>query len=365
MSRNRRSGGGVGAKLRKARERRGVSLRQIADATKISVNILQGLERNDIAQLPGGVFGRAFVRSFATAVGLNPEATVAEFVEQFPIGSLKEGYPSAECADLDEPPKTRPHEVTIKIHRWQPPIPLRVTVIVLLAAAVAGYFGKPKWWLQRAAVQSTSPAATQPGLANHADRIDGARGDVSRSVASSANPTDVRRSGAGSEQPGIPDRAALSKPPEAAFAPKARAGGGSNAADASSVPPVSLALQRSQARAGADAATDTTLGGNPGAGQPAADRLSVVLSATRPSWIIATVDGKKMVNRLLEVGEEEKLEAGSDLVLTMADAEAIVMTLNGQVARSFGRAGQTVTARINRINFREYLRRDRRSQSSR
>jgi hypothetical protein len=49
----------------------------------------------------------------------------------------------------------------------------------------------------------------------------------------------------------------------------------------------------------------------------------------------------------------------------MADAEAIVMTLNGQVARSFGRAGQTVTARINRINFREYLRRDRRSQSSR
>lgn len=364
MSRNRRSGG-VGAKLRKARERRGVSLRQIADATKISVNILQGLERNDIAQLPGGVFGRAFVRSFATAVGLDPDVTVAEFVEQFPLGSLKEGYPSAERADLDEPSKTRPHEVTIRIHRWKPPIPLGLTVIVLLAAAVAGYFGKSKWWLQRVAVQSTSQVATQPGVANHADRIDGARGDTSRSEASNPNPSEVQRSGGGSEQPGVPDLAGLSKPPEASFAPMAQAGGGSKAAHASSVPPVNLALQRSQARARADSATETTLGENPRATQPAVDRLSVVLSATRPSWIIATVDGKKMVNRLLGVGEEEKLEAGSDLVLTMGDAEAIVMTLNGQVARSFGRSGQTVTARINRTNIREYLTRDRRSQSSR
>src|SRR5262245_64056523 len=141
MSRNRRSGG-VGPKLRKARERRGVSLRQIAEATKISVSILQGLERDDIAQLPGGVFGRAFVRSFATAVGLNPEATVAEFVEQFPSGSLKDGYPSAERADLEEVPNTRPKEVTIRIHRWKPPISLRLTVLVLLAAAFAGYFGQ-------------------------------------------------------------------------------------------------------------------------------------------------------------------------------------------------------------------------------
>ena len=72
-----------GGKLRQARERRGVSLRQIAASTKISVAALEALERNDVSKLPGGIFSRAFVRSYAIEVGLDPEATVREFLERF------------------------------------------------------------------------------------------------------------------------------------------------------------------------------------------------------------------------------------------------------------------------------------------
>jgi cytoskeleton protein RodZ len=72
-----------GGKLRLARERRGVSLRQIAASTKISVAVLEALERNDISKLPGGIFSRAFVRSYAIEVGLDPEKTVQEFLERF------------------------------------------------------------------------------------------------------------------------------------------------------------------------------------------------------------------------------------------------------------------------------------------
>ena len=72
-----------GGKLRLARERRGVSLRQIAANTKISVAVLEALERNDISKLPGGIFSRAFVRSYAIEVGLDPEQTVNEFLERF------------------------------------------------------------------------------------------------------------------------------------------------------------------------------------------------------------------------------------------------------------------------------------------
>ena len=79
-----RTSSGFGAQLREARERRGVSLRQIANATKISVGVLEALERNDISQLPGGIFSRAFVRSYAIEVGLDPEATIQEFIAQFP-----------------------------------------------------------------------------------------------------------------------------------------------------------------------------------------------------------------------------------------------------------------------------------------
>jgi len=64
-----RLAGSFGGKLRDARESRGVSLRQIANATKISVAALEALERNDISRLPGGIFSRAFVRSYASEVG--------------------------------------------------------------------------------------------------------------------------------------------------------------------------------------------------------------------------------------------------------------------------------------------------------
>ena len=72
-----------GGKLRQARERRGVSLRQIATSTKISVAALEALERNDISRLPGGIFSRAFVRSYANEVGLDPDETVREFLARF------------------------------------------------------------------------------------------------------------------------------------------------------------------------------------------------------------------------------------------------------------------------------------------
>ena len=73
-----------GSTLRQARERRGVSLRQIATATKISVAALEGLERNDITRLPGGIFSRAFVRSYAIEVGLDPDKTIQQFIASFP-----------------------------------------------------------------------------------------------------------------------------------------------------------------------------------------------------------------------------------------------------------------------------------------
>src|SRR5213083_1046789 len=78
-----RTSSGFGGALREARERRGVSLRQIANATKISVAALEALERNDISRLPGGIFSRAFVRSYAIEVGLDPEETVKEFLDRF------------------------------------------------------------------------------------------------------------------------------------------------------------------------------------------------------------------------------------------------------------------------------------------
>lgn len=73
-----------GAYLRQERERRGISLHDIAATTKISMMSLEALERNQINRLPGGVFTRAFVRTYAAHIGLDPERTVEEFLDRFP-----------------------------------------------------------------------------------------------------------------------------------------------------------------------------------------------------------------------------------------------------------------------------------------
>ena len=80
----------VGARLRAAREAKQISLREIAATTKISVSALEALEENDVAQLPGGIFTRAFVRSYATEVGLDPEEVMRDFVAQVPAEGIDE-----------------------------------------------------------------------------------------------------------------------------------------------------------------------------------------------------------------------------------------------------------------------------------
>ncbi len=61
-----------------------MTLQEISASTKIPVSKLQAIERDDIENLPGGIFTRGFVRSYAEAVGLDPQETLAQFEERFP-----------------------------------------------------------------------------------------------------------------------------------------------------------------------------------------------------------------------------------------------------------------------------------------
>ncbi len=76
--------GSVGARLKQARESKRVTLRQIANTTRIAVSALDAIERDDVKKLPGGIFARSFVRAYASELKLDVEQTVAEFFAQFP-----------------------------------------------------------------------------------------------------------------------------------------------------------------------------------------------------------------------------------------------------------------------------------------
>ena len=271
-----RTANSFGARLRDARERRGVSLRQIANATKISVVVLEALERNDISRLPGGIFGRGFVRSYAIEVGLDPEATIQDFIAQFPNDSVTVGHPTSD--------RVEDHEA-IESNRRTAGTFLWLMVISVPIAAGVLYFAT----LGRR-------AETEP-------------------------PPFVAASSPAGELPG--------GPPAATVTPRGPVGSPAPLPEPAEARPAALAA--------------------PG------DHLTVALTAKRPCWISATVDGQKAIERLLQAGEQQTLTVRREMVLTAGDASAIALQFNGAAARPLGKSGEVVTARVNLTNFTDYL----------
>ena len=71
-------------RLRRERERRHIALSSISANTKISAGLFESLERGDVSRWPSGIYRRGFIRAYASAIGLDPDATAREFLEEFP-----------------------------------------------------------------------------------------------------------------------------------------------------------------------------------------------------------------------------------------------------------------------------------------
>ena len=78
-----------GPNLRRIRVQRGISLDQIAAATKVSSDLWSGLERNDLSRWPTGIYARAYVRAYALQLGVDVETTVDDFCRFFPQGDRR------------------------------------------------------------------------------------------------------------------------------------------------------------------------------------------------------------------------------------------------------------------------------------
>ncbi len=70
-----------GERLKKEREKRGMTLEDVSGATKISVRNLRALELEKFDTMPGGIFNRGFVRAYAKHLGLDDDQVVADYRE--------------------------------------------------------------------------------------------------------------------------------------------------------------------------------------------------------------------------------------------------------------------------------------------
>jgi transcriptional regulator with XRE-family HTH domain len=86
------------ARLRDAREKKGLSARQVAEATKLSVRAIESLERHALSELPEGIYRRSIVRAVAREVGLKPDQILAEFTSAYP-----DEFPAPQTLTLAEP----------------------------------------------------------------------------------------------------------------------------------------------------------------------------------------------------------------------------------------------------------------------
>lgn len=102
---------GIGEKLRKAREAKGLSISDIEKTTKIQSRYLEAIENNEFDKLPGDFYVRAFIRQYAQIVGLDGKELLNEYSEAPANEVSNEDYAEAEQpAEEEEAEPEKPEE---------------------------------------------------------------------------------------------------------------------------------------------------------------------------------------------------------------------------------------------------------------
>ena len=147
----------LGALLRRAREAKNLTLRDISDQTRISRRYLEAIEADDYKNLPGGIFNRSFVKAFAKAVGFDE----AQAIKAYERTARAQGEP-------DDVPTSRPSS-HIYMDGGEPVRSPLVTILlsgVILAIISLGAYSLLHWYQRRnesrAQQPPPPPAASQP-----------------------------------------------------------------------------------------------------------------------------------------------------------------------------------------------------------
>lgn len=143
--------GTFGERLKRERELREVSLEEVAKGTRIAERFLEALENEQWNKLPGGVFGRGFVRSIARYLGLSEENLLSEY-------DLARG-------ESANPALQKPEERIPSPPKWMPALAAVALVALLGALVIGGHYAWKAYQAHRAKKSSSAivslPASEQ------------------------------------------------------------------------------------------------------------------------------------------------------------------------------------------------------------
>ena len=273
---------GFGEKLRRERELRGISLDQIATATKISTRMLKAIEDEKFDLLPGGIFNKGFIRAYAKFLGIDEEQAVADYVAA--IGPEEQVDNIPQMADIpDRPARQVDEEATIS---WN-------AIVALVLIMVLGYGG---WWVynhrktERESRISSAPVATPAAAPTE------------------PAPAETKAPAPAGRTINTPKNAPVQNSSSAA------------------TPAVSQAALKT------DATTPVT--------KPAVD---LVIHTSEESWVQAVADGKTVFSETLPAATEKHVTASRRITLTVGNAGGVEVTYNGAALPDIGGPGKVRT----------------------
>ncbi|MCT8139882.1 helix-turn-helix domain-containing protein [Anaerobacillus sp. CMMVII] len=123
----------LGSRLKQAREERKLTLEELQSITKIQKRYLLAIEEGNLDMLPGQFYARAFVKSYAEAVGINPDLIFEEHANELPASNKKEA---------EIPPRVQKRKTggTKKTQRFLALLPSVIAVVFIMAILVGVWY---------------------------------------------------------------------------------------------------------------------------------------------------------------------------------------------------------------------------------
>jgi len=301
--------GSFGERLRREREMRGISLDEIATATKISARNLKALEDEKFSQLPGGIFNKGFVRAYAKFLGIDEEQMVAEYSaasQEFESAREQKFRTDLSKIEFRRPDDEEQREISLEPKsQWG-----TIAVIVLIAVAVFGgweYYQKRKAERQQAQTPVAilpAPAPQQPPPPTvPADNMIAATNTLA--------------------QPAVtPDAAQGLADANKTSNPKPKDG-----------TEIDTSLNAAPLK-------EADLPPNPDG------PIDVKIHANQDSWISITADGKTIMKGTLSAASEKAVRAKDKVVVVLGNVGGVEVSFNGKPIENLGKG-----AEVKKITF--------------
>ncbi|MFN2455278.1 MAG: RodZ domain-containing protein [Pyrinomonadaceae bacterium] len=128
-----------GAQLRAAREARNITLREISEQTRISVRYLEAIETDDYKRLPGGIFNRSFIKTYARYIGYDEK----EALEGYARTAREHGESPDEVTSTPYQPRVYTDDAT------RSPLVTGLLTVIILAVLSLGVYAGLHWYTRQ------------------------------------------------------------------------------------------------------------------------------------------------------------------------------------------------------------------------